>query len=96
MGCPGAPGASNQIGRLQQSHRCWGAFLLHDGLSFTLTLGMRLIHRRIYRLHKELLWIIGSIVVMPAAAALVQLVPYYLLGHPLPFEEETLRDLAEV
>lgn len=73
-----------------------GSFVLRDGVSFVITLAMRQVYRRIYRDHRDPLWIIGAIVTVSSIAALAQLPPYYILGNFFPFEEETIfgRDVA--
>lgn len=67
-----------------------GSLLLRDGISFGLTLIMRLIYRHIYRTHKTPAWILGSIFVVSGAAALLQLPPYFWMGEIFPYEEKTI------
>jgi len=67
-----------------------GSLFLRDGVSFLLTLAMWRIYRRVYRKHRELVWIIGTSLVVSGAAAILQLPPYYLFGEIIPYEEKTI------
>ncbi len=67
-----------------------GLFFLRDGVSFILTLLMRAIYRRVYQNHREPSWIVGAILVVSSAAALIQLPPYFWLGYIFPYEEKTI------
>ena len=66
------------------------SFLLRDGISFLLTLGMRVIYQGIYRHHKNPVWIITSILGVSSVATLLQLPPFYWLGEIYPYEERTI------
>lgn len=66
------------------------AFLVRDGFSFVLTLGMRQIYRRVYRSHQGPGWIAFTIAVVSLTAGTVQIPIFYILGEVLPFEERSL------
>jgi hypothetical protein len=67
-----------------------GAFVVRDGFSFALTLGMRAIYDKIYQNHKEPGWITGAIAIVSVTAGMLQLPVFFLLGDIFPFEEKTL------
>lgn len=66
------------------------SLLVRDGVSFLITLGMREIYRRIYRRYREPPWIICSILIVSAGAALLQLPFYFLFEDIFPYEEKTI------
>lgn len=67
-----------------------GSFLVRDGFSFVLTLGMRTIYDRFYRTNKKPGAIACIISVVSVTAGLLQLPVFYLVGDIFPFEEEIL------
>lgn len=66
------------------------SFIVRNGFSFALTLGMRAIYRRVYQNHKEPGRIVATVGVVSLAAGLLQLPFHYLLGDLFPFEEKTV------
>lgn len=67
-----------------------GAFIVRDGFSFFVTLGMRSIYRRVYRSRKEPGIIAASIAVVSVTAGAIQIPVFYLLGDIFPYEERTV------
>lgn len=67
-----------------------GSFLLWDGISFLLTLGMRWVYQDIYLDHLTSTWIAAAVFGGSAVATLVQVLLFETIGGIFPYEEKTI------